>query len=97
MQLSRHRKPALSTDHLESVLSDNQTLAIGSDGSALRMSLWSHSMSMSSTAHRTGTSRYIASKGNHKLFLGEHQPEVLRVDFGVASIPLFGVDVPSSS
>ena len=32
-----------------------------------------------------------------KLFLGEHWPKVLGINPGVATIRLFGVDVPSSS
>ena len=32
-----------------------------------------------------------------KLFLSEHWPKVLGVNPGLATIPLFGVDVPSSS
>ena len=35
-------------------------------------------------------------KGAGKLFLCEHRPEILGVDPGVATIPLFGIDVPSS-
>jgi len=31
------------------------------------------------------------------LFLGEDRLEVVRVDYGVASIPSFRIDVPSSS
>jgi len=31
------------------------------------------------------------------LFLGEHQPEILGINLGVATIPLFGVDIPLSS
>jgi len=29
--------------------------------------------------------------------LSEHRPKVLGVNLGIATIPLFGVDVPSSS
>ena len=29
--------------------------------------------------------------------MSEHRPEILGVNLGVATIPLFGVDVPSSS
>jgi len=36
-------------------------------------------------------------KGVSQLFLSEHRPEILWIDTGVATIPLFGVDVPSSS
>jgi len=32
-----------------------------------------------------------------ELFLSEHQPKILGVNLGIATIPLFGVDVPSSS
>ena len=32
-----------------------------------------------------------------ELFLSEHWPKILRINLGVATIPLFGVDVPSSS
>jgi len=32
-----------------------------------------------------------------ELFLGEHWPKVLGVNLCVATIPLFGVDVPLSS
>ena len=32
-----------------------------------------------------------------ELFLSEHRPKILGVNPGVATIPLFGVDVPSSS
>jgi len=31
------------------------------------------------------------------LFLSEHWPEILWINTSVATIPLFGVDVPSSS
>jgi len=31
------------------------------------------------------------------LFLSEHRPEILGINLGVATIPLFGVNVPSSS
>jgi len=34
---------------------------------------------------------------DYKLFLSEDRLEVVRVDCGVASIPLFRIDVPSSS
>ena len=37
------------------------------------------------------------TKGVGELFHGEHQLEVLWVDLGEAPIPLFGVDIPSSS
>jgi len=32
-----------------------------------------------------------------ELFLSEHRPKILRVNLGIATIPLFGVDVPLSS
>ena len=38
-----------------------------------------------------------SSYGGCKLFLSEDGLEVVRVDCGVASIPLFRIDVPSSS
>jgi len=38
-----------------------------------------------------------SSYGDHKLFLSENRFEVMRVDCGVASIPPFRIDVPSSS
>jgi len=38
-----------------------------------------------------------SSYGGCKLFLSEDRLEVVRVDCGVASIPLFRIDVPSSS
>ena len=38
-----------------------------------------------------------SSYGGCKLFLSEDGFEVVRVDCGVASIPLFRIDVPSSS
>jgi len=38
-----------------------------------------------------------SSYGGCKLFLGEDRLEVVRVDCGVASIPLFRIDIPSSS
>jgi len=34
---------------------------------------------------------------NHKLFLSEDRFEVVRVDYGIASILLFWIDVPLSS
>jgi len=34
---------------------------------------------------------------DHKLFLSKDRFEVIRVDCGIASIPLFRIDVPSSS
>jgi len=37
------------------------------------------------------------SYGGCKLFLSEDRLEVMRVDCGIASIPLFRIDVPSSS
>ena len=37
------------------------------------------------------------TKGVGELFCGEHRSEVLWVDSGEAPIPLFGVDIPSSS
>jgi len=36
-------------------------------------------------------------KGIRELFLSEYWPKVLGINPGVATIPLFGVDVPSSS
>jgi len=36
-------------------------------------------------------------KGIRELFLSEHQPKILGVNLGIATIPLFGVDVPLSS
>ena len=35
--------------------------------------------------------------GGCKLFLSEDRFEVVRVDCGIASIPLFRIDIPSSS
>jgi len=35
--------------------------------------------------------------GGYKLFLSEDEFEVVRVDYGIASIPLFRIDIPSSS
>ena len=35
--------------------------------------------------------------GDCKLFLSKDRFEVVRVDYGIASIPLFRIDVPSSS
>ena len=35
--------------------------------------------------------------GGYKLFLSEDELEVVRVDYGIAHIPPFGIDVPSSS
>jgi len=32
-----------------------------------------------------------------ELFLSEHWPKIFGINLGVATIPLFGVDVPSSS
>jgi len=32
-----------------------------------------------------------------ELFLSEHQPKILGINPGIATIPLFGVDIPSSS
>jgi len=36
-------------------------------------------------------------KGVSQLFLSEQWPEILGIDPGIATIPLFGVDVPLSS
>jgi len=38
-----------------------------------------------------------SSYGGYKLFLSEDGLEVVRVDYGIASIPPFRIDVPSSS
>jgi len=38
-----------------------------------------------------------SSYGGCKLFLSEDELEVVRVDCGIASIPSFRMDVPSSS
>jgi len=38
-----------------------------------------------------------SSYGGYKLFLSEDGLKVVRVDCGIASIPLFRIDAPSSS
>jgi len=35
--------------------------------------------------------------GGYKLFLSEDRLKVVRVNYGIASIPLFRIDIPSSS
>jgi len=54
---SSHRNPASSMDQRESRGSERWVWAMGSEGSADRMSFWSVSMSMIATAWRTGNSR----------------------------------------
>ena len=62
------------------------------------MSKWSLSVSMISDPHKTGTTREVcSSKGRCQLLGSEHRSVVLWVYSGVVAIPLFWVDVPSSS
>ena len=37
------------------------------------------------------------SQGSRELLHSENRAEVLRIDAGIVAIPLFGIDVPSSS
>jgi len=72
-------------------------VAIGSLGRAERMSQCRMSRSMTVTAWREGKKEDCSSYRDCKLFLSEDRLEVVRVDCGIASIPLFRIDVPSSS
>ena len=61
------------------------------------MSEWSLSVSMISDPHKMGTTGASSSKGRCQLLRSEHRSVVLWVHSGIVAIPLFRVDVPSSS
>ena len=63
------------------------------------MSEKSRSSSMMRDPHKTGMARVVAqaSEGQSQLFGSEHGLIVLRIDSGIVAIPLFKIDVPSSS
>ncbi len=39
----------------------------------------------------------ISTEGGRELFLSENRPEIVRIDCCILTIPLFWIDVPSSS
>ena len=50
-----------------------------------------------STSMEYGTFKKSSAERSRELFLSKYRTEIMRVDLSVLTIPLFRVDVPSSS